>query len=292
MRGLRLFAFTLSLLPWLACAATLPSPTSLPITAEITGTGTTDLVLVPGLSGGDVSWQETAVRLSDRYRVHRLRIAGLEGPVGDAPAPSSIGAVAEALTSYIQRNSSRPVMLVGHSAGGVAVLMATLQKPDLVARVIIVDALPFMSANRGSTSVDEELRGKVGAEVRDMRAEDAAAFEKRMRAQASSAVGNPDTAARIAQGGARSHRDTYAALYESLSTTDLRAEVASLRPPLTVIFADQSPLGAPAGYMARRYREQYASSRATLVEITDARHYLMLDQPREFAEALDAALMD
>lgn len=292
MLGLRLFAFVLSLLPWPVDAATLPSPTPLPVIAEITGAGTTDLVLVPGLSGGDVSWQETAARLSGRYRVHRLRIAGLEAPAGDVPAPRSIGEVAKALTAYVQQNSSRPVVLIGHSAGGVAALMAALRKPELVARVIIVDALPFMSANRGNAGVDDDLRGKVGGEVRDMRAENTADFEKRMQAQASSAVGDPDTAARIAQGGTRSDRETYAALYESLSTTDLRVEVASLCSPLTVIFADQSPLGAPAGYMARRYRDQYANSQATLVEISDARHYVMLDQPREFARALDAALTD
>lgn len=292
LRHLLPFALLLSFLPLPGGAGNPTSPGTPPIAADLSGEGPRELVLVPGLSGGAVSWEDTATRLSGRYRVHRIRIAGLELPATGRATPRSIDDVADALSAYLRQHASGPVALVGHSAGGVAALMVALRQPDLVDRVVIVDALPFMSANRGSTGVDAELRAAIAAEARDMRAEDASAFAQRMQGQASSAIGDPDAASRIAQAGARSDRDTYAALYESLSTTDLRAGMAGLRPPLTVIFADQSPLGAPAGHMAARYQAQYAGSQARSVEIKDARHYLMLDQPVEFARALDTALDD
>jgi pimeloyl-ACP methyl ester carboxylesterase len=292
LRRLLPFALLLSFLS-LPGGAENPVPAHAhPVAADMSGDGPRELVLVPGLSGGTVSWEDTATRLSGTHRVHRIRIAGLELPATGHDTPGSIDDVADALSAYLQRNTTRPVALVGHSAGGVAALLVAMRRPELVERVVIVDALPFMSANRGSAGVDAELRAAIAAEARDMRAEDASAFAQRMRGQASSAVGDPDTAIRIAQAGARSDRETYASLYESLSTTDLRTDIADLRPPLTVIFADQSPLGAPAGHMAARYRAQYAGSRARLVEIKQARHYLMLDQPAEFARALDAALGD
>lgn len=290
----RLLPITLLLLlaPWPGRTGTPSPPASLPIAAERSGTGTVDLVLVPGLSGGDVSWEETATRLSSRYRVHRIQLTGLESASADVASVRTIDGFAGALVAYLQHNARHPVVLIGHSAGGVASMLVAIRQPRLVERLVIVDALPFMSANRGDTRVDDDLRGRIAAEARDMLGQDAAAFESRMCEQASSAVGSPDVAIRIAQGGMRSDRKTYAALYESLSITDLRNEIGRLRSPPTVIFADQSPLGAPAGHMLRRYQAQYAGSQARLVEIKDARHYVMLDQPGDFAHALDSALID
>jgi pimeloyl-[acyl-carrier protein] methyl ester esterase len=73
-----------------------------------------------------------------------------------------------------------------------------------------------------------------------------------------------------------------------LSALDLRERLAGLQTALTVVYADQASLGAPPGWMKQVYQAQYASAALppTWVEIANARHFLMLDQPQAFVAAL------
>lgn len=258
--------------------------------ATVTGTGTADVILVPGLSGSDLPWRATAARLSDRYRVHVIRIPGLGHADAAKVAPQSLGELADDLAAYLQSRARLPAIVVAHSAGGVAALRLAAQHPQLVDRLVVVDALPFMSQNQGAKQVDEAWRERARAEAAAITADTDATFLQRVTTQATGSMADQDAAQAIAAQSAQSDRATYAAMIADLMTTDLRAQITGISVPTTVIFADQVPLGAPEGHMARRYAEQYAGSRAHLVPVGPARHYLMLDQPEQFAKALDAAL--
>ena len=116
------------------------------------------------------------------------------------------------------------------------------------------------------------------------------AFYGRLATQSLNSMRDGTMAAQIASESARSNRSCYAEFVFDLMTLDIRPTVRRISVPITVIFADQAPLGAPPGLMARRYSAQYAGTRAELLEVRNSRHYVMLDQPRDFALALDKAL--
>jgi pimeloyl-[acyl-carrier protein] methyl ester esterase len=86
----------------------------------------------------------------------------------------------------------------------------------------------------------------------------------------------------------RSDREQLMQADRELGALDLRERLAGLQPAVTVVYADQTSLGAPPGWMKKVYQGQYASLARppTLVEIADARHFLMLDQPQSFVAAL------
>lgn len=258
--------------------------------ATVTGSGPSDVILIPGLSGSDLPWKATAARLSDRYRVHVIRIPGLGHADEAKVAPQSLAELADDLAAYLQSRARLPATVVAHSAGGVAALRLAAQHPQLMERLVVVDALPFMSQNQGAKQVDDAWRERARTEAAAIRADSDAAFLQRVTQQATGSMADAQAAQAIAVQSARSDKATYAAMMADLMTTDLRPQVSSITVPTTVIFADQVPLGAPEGHMARRYTEQYAGSRAQLVPVGPARHYLMLDQPEQFAKALDAAL--
>jgi pimeloyl-[acyl-carrier protein] methyl ester esterase len=258
------------------------------VTSRISGSGPTDIVLMPGLAGGNVAWRETVKHLQSTHRVHEIRVAGLAGNPGEGPR--SVGALTQELASYLRAHTDVPATVVGHSAGGVAALQLAMEYPDLVRGIVIVDALPFMSANMGSAKVDEDLRGVAGRKVVEIESEPQGAFVERMQSQANEAVSSRSAAQQIAADSAQSNRSTYAALFGDVMTLDLRPRMAGISVPVTVIFADQAPHGAPPGHMKRRYQEQYKGIQARYVEIQNARHYVMLDQPAEFLSALDMAI--
>jgi pimeloyl-ACP methyl ester carboxylesterase len=258
------------------------------ITSRLSGAQGVDVVLVPGLAGGDLAWRETAIHLAATHRVHEIRIAGLAGNSG--AGPSSIRELAEALATYIRDRAIKPVIVIGHSAGGVAALDLGINHPDFVSRVVVIDALPFMSANSGSTVVDEALRTKAVQETTAILSESPTAFAERMHSQAKGGVGSQAAAQKISLDSAQSLRSTYAALFGDLMTLDLRPKIKRIRSPVIVIFADQAPHGAPPGHMKKRYAGQYQGIEARLIEIPNARHYVMLDQPTNFLSAVDAAV--
>ncbi len=80
-------------------------------------------------------------------------------------------------------------------------------------------------------------------------------------------------------------RVTAQTLYEDL-TTDTRPNLAALRTPVTLVFP-WSDSGFGKERTTTFYRRQYAAvANIAFVDIGDAGHFVMLDQPDRFAEAL------
>ena len=81
-------------------------------------------------------------------------------------------------------------------------------------------------------------------------------------------------------------RVTAQALYEDL-TTDLRPALATIATPITIVYPwTDTAFGKDR--TTAFYRAQYATApRVDYVDIGDAGHFVMLDQPERFAEAID-----
>jgi pimeloyl-ACP methyl ester carboxylesterase len=72
---------------------------------------------------------------------------------------------------------------------------------------------------------------------------------------------------------------------------DLRPQLPSLKVPLTVVFADQASHGAPAGWMRKRYTEMYKGApNVRFEEVPKSRHFLLMDQPEAFQQAVQRFL--
>lgn len=82
-------------------------------------------------------------------------------------------------------------------------------------------------------------------------------------------------------------RVTAQALYADL-TTDLRADLPRITVPMTIVYPWNTESGPAKALADPFYRKQYAAApKASFVDIGDAAHFMMLDQPAAFATALD-----
>jgi pimeloyl-ACP methyl ester carboxylesterase len=113
----------------------------------------------------------------------------------------------------------------------------------------------------------------------------AVSLEPQMRAMSK----DPATQHLIAEWGAVSDRSVVArAMYDDL-TLDLRPGLAAIKTPIVLLYPDNVPLGVPAGVMEKVYPMLYAPAPSVKTQVVAAsQHFIMLDQPQAFAEALDA----
>jgi pimeloyl-ACP methyl ester carboxylesterase len=259
-------------------------------TVEVQGTGA-DVILIPGLASSRAVWSETAGRLKGSRRLHLVQIGGF---AGQAAGPNSsgplIGPIVEELHRYIvERGLKRPA-IVGHSLGGLIGLMLAKAYPQDVGRLMVVDALPFygvLFSPQASVATIEPIALQARDAVQKMAPEAYAAAQ----AQGASRYSRTAAGQALVRTWAASSSQAVVgqATYDDL-TTDLRADLAAISAPVTVLYAWDAAMG-PAEQVEGIYRTNYASLPGVrLVRIEGAFHFLMLDQPEAFARELDVFL--
>ena len=116
-------------------------PTPLPLVVRELGGAGTPLVVLHGLLGSARNWQSAGVALAERG--HRVLAPDLRNhgvsPWGE---DCSYAALAADVIAWLDRLAVGPVHLLGHSMGGKAAMRVVMDRPDLVARLTVVDISP------------------------------------------------------------------------------------------------------------------------------------------------------
>lgn len=245
-----------------------------------------DVIFIPGLGSSREVWGPQAEALAATHRLHLVQVAGFAG----APATDATNAVlepmVEELAAYIEANTAAPPAVIGHSMGGLTGLMLARRHPERVGRLMIVDSLPFFSVMFGpqltAASVDPQARA-----MRDqIAALDDATFAAQQRMGAARLVKTQARRESVVSWSLASDRVTFAQAMYEVMTTDMRAEVASVAAPITVVYAYDPAMG-PEAMIDGLYRGGYAAApNVRFVRIDGAYHFLMFDQPDAFAAAV------
>jgi pimeloyl-ACP methyl ester carboxylesterase len=244
------------------------------------------VVLIPGLSTPRAVWDGIVPQFA---KTHRLLLVQVNGFGGDEPGanlqPGVIdGAVAD-LHAYLAGHKLDHVPIVGHSMGGVIALKLAKAHPADASKLMIVDTLPYV----GEIFVPGATVAQLEPQAKAMRDQMIAAYGKSnpavAKATAATMALTPDAQAKVAAWiAAADSRVSGEALYEDL-TTDLRPDMAAIATPITLVYpwSDAMPKDRADPF----YKAQYAkASNVSFVGIGGAAHFVMLDQPQAFAEAL------
>ncbi|OYY68338.1 MAG: hypothetical protein B7Y47_14020 [Sphingomonas sp. 28-63-12] len=244
------------------------------------------VILIPGLASPRAVWDGVVGDLARTHRVYLVQVNGFAG--GDIRENDKAGlldGIAADLNGYIVANKIKDPAIVGHSIGGLLAMMMGARYPQSTGSVMVVDALPFFSLLFGPTATVEGARPFAEqAKARTLATPPATA-------PVTSDPGGiwsitPEGRIKVANWGAKADpRVSAEAIYEAM-TTDIRPELAKITAkPFTVLYA------TGAGPQAKALWELgYAGSPAKLVPIADSWHFIMLDQPAAFTQALNAFL--
>ncbi len=245
------------------------------------------VILIPGLASPRGVWDDIVPVLAKTHRVYTVQVNGFGG---DDPRANLQGAVLDGMVAELagfiaDRKLGKPAV-IGHSLGGLAAMRLAASHPDAVGRLMVVDALPFIGTIVAPGSTAETIRPQAD----------------RMRTAIAATHGQPRPEVTADPGGIWSNtvagrirvanwsraadpRVVAQAMYDDM-TTDATADLAKITArPFTVLYA------TGAGPMATTIWERaYAGSPATLEPVADSYHFIMVDQPKAFATAVERFL--
>ncbi len=262
------------------------------LSVEVVGAGP-DVILIPGFGCSREVWRTTADRLKATHRVHLVQLAGFAGEAwshGDGPF---VQPVVEELDRYIRSQGLERPAVIGHSMGALAGLVLAQQHPEAVGRLMSVDSLPFFGALRGPQVTVEAMRPAAEQTAQTLLALSAESFRA---AQVGSAQGMTRDAAlrvRLVDWTTGSDRKAMAAAMRDVLLTDARPGLATLRVPVTALYASDADGGAPAAQADQAWGHEYAALPGVkLIRVDGSRHFIMADQPQRFSELVDQFLAD
>jgi pimeloyl-ACP methyl ester carboxylesterase len=254
------------------------------------------VILIPGLEGGPWVWQQTIDHLQKNHVVYAVTLAGFDG----MPPPEDGGnlldrADASLLQLIRQRKIDKPV-LVGHSIGGTLALRFASEHAELISGIVAVDGLPIFP---GMDRLGTEQRLAVAAQTRQGMAQ---VTPEQFKAQALGymqhiGVVDPQLAARYAPMNARSDIKATAEYMAEDLASDLRPGLKHANVPILEISPYNAPdFSQPPMQMSEAQKAAYYKGllvdapHVRVVSISPSRHFVMLDQPAKFQQALDGFL--
>ena len=273
------------------CAPAAPALSQLAhISITATGKGPA-IVLIPGLASPRAVWDGV---VPDLAKTHRVLVVQVNGFGGDDPRanlkPGILDGIVSDIAGYVAQEKLGKVTIIGHSMGGLAGMMLAKAHPVIVSKLMIVDSLPYFAVLMAPPGVDP-TPAMVAPQAAMMRDRIVASYGKPLSNEAAAAQTRglalkPESIATMtAWAKAADPRVTGQAMYEDL-TTDLRPVLGTIATPMTLLYPWNA--GGPTKPMADAfYRKQYAAApHMTYVDIGDAAHMVMLDQPTAFKAAV------
>lgn len=250
-----------------------------------------DVMLIPGLASSSEVWDATAKRLEGHYRLHIVQVAGFAGL---PPKTNGQGAViqptVDAIDAYIKANKLKSPRIIGHSIGGLMGMMLADQHPEDVGRLMVVDSLPFFGVLTGAS--DAAAATPQAAAFRDsIIAETQDAYAQSEREAIPTLVKSPEGCKAVIAWAIASDKSVVARAMYEVRTTDMRPKLKEIRTPITLLYPFDASAGMPQADVDGMYQQSFAPApNKTLVRIDGSYHFIMLDQPEQFAARVDAFL--
>ena len=238
-----------------------------PLAVDDGGAGDPACLLVHSLGGRLSFWASTIEALRKGCRAVAL---DLRGHGASAPATFARSGLDDFVDDVLQVADSLGLsrfILVGHSFGATVALATAVRAPQRVLALALVDpagAFDQVPVSTLEAFIETVLQDEDGAFVR-------AAYEANLERA------TPDARAAVLASLAATGRDTLGAAYTAMFATDARQLLLRYPGPVRLIVdaANDSPMSLHAQVPD-----------LDVVRIEGASHWLMLDQPEQFALAL------
>jgi pimeloyl-ACP methyl ester carboxylesterase len=250
------------------------------------------LVLIPGLASGSWAWQDIVREFS---RDHVIYVVTLPGFDGRPPVPGNgLDAARKALLQLIATRGLDKPVLVGQSLGGTLALALAEERPDLVGGVVTIDGLPVFP---GTEELPPGARDQVaqGARARVASVGGPAFAAQQQRYMRGVGVLDMNKADELARLTARSDPAAVGAYMADALALDLRPGLTKISTPVLVLApwfeADAAQEQVSQQDKVEYYRSLMAgTAKLTVTAISPARHFAMIDQPGQVADALRSFL--
>lgn len=237
------------------------------------------LLLLHGLGSSGEDWEHQVAELSTGYDLIVPDFRG-HGQSTKPPGPFSIELFASDIVALIEELDLGSVTIVGISLGGMVGFQITAGRPDLVGRLIAVNALPAFETIRFSQRVQLAIRKVITRRLSMEKIGDV--LSKRLLPDDDMA----DKRATMVERWARNDRAAYQATFQAILDWDGVADsMAETRVPITVISSELDYIGIDD---KKPYIDAMPTAESVFIE--DAHHGVPFEYPERFNETLAGLL--
>lgn len=255
----------------------VPSKDGIPISFEVYGAGEPTLVFVHGWSCDARYWRAQVPHFSKSHRVVTLDLAG-HGHSSTKRLQYSMLAFGEDVRVVTESTGSRRVILIGHSMGGSVIAEAARLMPSRVIGLIGIDTLE----NIEYPMTREELKKMIAPLEKDFRTGSRQFVEEMISPQT-----DPQLREWILSDMSAAPPAVALSAMNNMMSQYITGEAAKIfdeiRIPVITVNGDMWPIN----YEANRRHMSFFEA----IILKGADHFLMLDRPKEFNQALEKAIL-
>ncbi len=273
-----------------------------PFEVQVSGQGTRPIVFIPGFASAGSVWEETVGKLGKEFRCHTLTMAGFAG-VRAQPGASFKSWEAHTLTmagfagvraqpgasfksweasiaKYFKDNHLEKAIVVGHSMGGVMGLALAADYPELVGKIVVVDALPCLAAmsNPNFQASEKPDCTSMVAQMTNLSVDQ---FRQMQLMSVRSMVADTTRQKRVVAWSVASDRTTLGEMFCDFMNTDLRDKLGAIQCPTLVLL--QPYFKNIAGAIDSQYKNL---KNANLRYATKGLHFIMFDDQEWYMKEL------
>ncbi|WP_268848650.1 alpha/beta fold hydrolase [Flavobacterium aestivum] len=205
---------------------------SYPFEITKTGKGKQSIIFLPGFaSSGDV-WNETKSNFEKEFTCYVFTMAGFAG-VKPQPNPSFENWKTE-IANYIKDNKIQKPILIGHSMGGGLALAIAADYPELISKIVVVDALPCMAAFKDPAFKSKE-NNDCSPAVSQMTGLSETQFYDMQKKMMPRLLENASKLDLVLDWSVKSDRKTFGEMYCDFFNVDLRNRISTIKCPSLIL---------------------------------------------------------
>ncbi|OIV43408.1 alpha/beta fold hydrolase [Flavobacterium johnsoniae] len=208
------------------CLNVFAQTKSYPFEVLKTGKGKQAIIFIPGFASSGEVWNETRTAFEKDFTCYTLTMAGFAG-VKPQPNPSFENWKTE-IANYIKDNKIEKPILVGHSMGGGLTLAIAADYPELIGKIVVVDALPCLAALS-----DPSFKSKENIDcspmVTQMTAMTETQFYDMQKQTMPRLLQDASKLETVVSWSVKSDRKTFAEMYCDFFNVDLRDKISTIK---------------------------------------------------------------
>lgn len=250
-----------------------------PFDVTISGQGKESIIFIPGFASSGEVWNDTKAEYEKDHTCYTLTMAGF---AGIAAQPSTTFTNWEThIADYIKENKIITPILIGHSMGGGLALAIAADYPELVKKIIVVDALPCLPALNNPTFKSAD-KPDCSAIIGQLTAAPDEQFSQIQKMSIARLVTDTSKQALVAGWGIKSDRKTFGEMYCDFSNTDLREKIKNVICPALVLLEADFKTIEPA------IEDQYKNLKNANLQYADkGLHFIMYDDKEWYLKQLN-----
>lgn len=250
-----------------------------------------DIVLIPGLGSAASVYDAIVPELAKKNRVHIVQLKGYAGLKLDEEKGSIFENAQNSITNFIKTKKLKKPALIGHSMGGELSMAINARNPNLVSKVLVVDALTFYSLLFSPQATPQIMEPQAKAFANMIKAQSNEQYETNQKTAIARLVTAEDKQKLVLDWSINSNRYAIAQGVQDLMVLDLRPELKNNKIPMTLIYGYDAKMGLSVEQVDNLYKNAYKDvPNMKLKRIDNSLHFIMYDQPVEFSKAVNEFL--